>query len=99
MSIDNSASPLTTDDVRASRDGHTYHETWAARIALELLYPSTDLVAITMEGFSIEDEPSMSDSAMEMLTSCGTEALQASILLYRSRYSSSSIRWLAPMLV
>jgi hypothetical protein len=66
MNIDSNASPLTTDDVRASRDGHTYHETWAARIALELLDPSTDLVAITMEGFSIEDEPSMSDSAMEI---------------------------------
>lgn len=51
MSVHNNASPSLTDDVRASRDGHTYHETWAARIALELVYPSTDLVAITIEGF------------------------------------------------
>jgi len=66
MNTDNNASPTPTDDVRASRDGHTYHETWAARIALELLHPSTDLVAITMENFSVEDEPLISDSAMEI---------------------------------
>jgi hypothetical protein len=66
MNIDNNASPPPTDDVRASRDGHTYHETWAARIALELLHPSTNLVAITMENFDVEDEPSMSDSATEI---------------------------------
>jgi hypothetical protein len=60
------SSPSLTDDVRASRDGHTYHETWAARIALELLQPSTDLVAITIENFSTEDEELVSDSAMEI---------------------------------
>jgi hypothetical protein len=66
MNNDNKTSPSPTDDVRASRDGHTYHETWAARIALELLHPSTDLVAITIENFSTEDEQLVSDSAMEI---------------------------------
>jgi len=44
------------DKVRASKAGHAYHEAWAARTALELLPPSTDLTAITLEGFGEQDE-------------------------------------------
>jgi hypothetical protein len=54
MSLENQSSPTAIDKVRASRDGHTYHETWAARVALGLLYPSTTLRSITVEGFSVE---------------------------------------------
>ena len=43
------------DKVRASRDGHTYHEAWAARVALELLLPATTLRGVAIEGFSAED--------------------------------------------
>lgn len=54
------------DKVRASRDGHAYHETWAARSALELLPPTTNLQAIALEGFSNEDEDGLSEAATEI---------------------------------
>jgi hypothetical protein len=38
------------DKVRASRDGHAYHEAWAARSALELLPPKTILRARKTRG-------------------------------------------------
>ena len=41
--------------VRASRDGHEYHETWTARHALQLLHPDTDLIGIAVEGLSSDD--------------------------------------------
>ncbi|SNZ21324.1 NACHT domain-containing protein [Cohaesibacter gelatinilyticus] len=40
------------DSVRASRAGHTFHERWAARRALQLLFPSDGLSAIAVEGIS-----------------------------------------------
>ena len=48
--------PIEIDKVRASKAGHAFHEAWAARTALELLPPSTDLTAITLEGFDERDE-------------------------------------------
>jgi hypothetical protein len=66
MSLESQSSPTAIDKVLATREGHTYHETWAARVALGLLYPSTTLRAITVEGFSVEDEPSFSDAATEI---------------------------------
>lgn len=66
MSFENRPPLMTVDKVRASRDGHTYHETWAARVALELLSPSSTLRAIAIEGFSVDDEPSLSDAAIEI---------------------------------
>lgn len=54
------------DVVRASRDGHSYHEAWAARSALELLPPKTTLTAIAVEGFTVDDEDGLSSSAMEI---------------------------------
>lgn len=57
---------IPTDPVRASRDGHAYHEAWAARVALELVIPTTDLVGITMEGFSAEDVSGLSADAQEI---------------------------------
>ncbi|MBI1198302.1 MAG: hypothetical protein GC203_10610 [Phenylobacterium sp.] len=44
------------EPVRASIDGHAFHHTWAARTALELVDPASDLVALAIEGFSTEDE-------------------------------------------
>jgi hypothetical protein len=41
-----------TDTVRASRAGHTFHERWAARRALQLIFPNDDLFAIAVEGIS-----------------------------------------------
>ncbi len=43
------------DKVRASRDGHEFHEAWAARKALQLLLPTDDLVGIAVEGLSADD--------------------------------------------
>ncbi|WP_126879189.1 hypothetical protein [Paraburkholderia kururiensis] len=40
------------DNVRASRAGHTFHERWAARRALQLVFPNDDLFAIAVEGIS-----------------------------------------------
>jgi hypothetical protein len=57
---------VAIDNVRASRDGHEYHEAWAARTALELLVPTTTLAAITIEGFSFEDSGDLSSDAVEI---------------------------------
>ncbi|WP_343672897.1 hypothetical protein [Paraburkholderia heleia] len=40
------------DTVRASRAGHTFHERWAARRALQLVFPNDDLFSIAVEGIS-----------------------------------------------
>ena len=42
----------SVDPVRASRDGHEYHEAWTARNAMQLLQPDNDLTAIAVEGLS-----------------------------------------------
>ena len=58
--------PIEIDKVRASKAGHAFHEAWAARTALELLPPSTDLTAITLEGFDERDEQSLGAGAVEI---------------------------------
>ena len=63
---DAGAAPITIDKVRASKAGHAFHEAWAARSALELLPPSTDLTAITLEGFDERDERSLGTGAVEI---------------------------------
>lgn len=60
------AAPIEIDKVRASKAGHAFHEAWAARTALELLPPSTDLTAITLEGFDEQDEQSLGTGAVEI---------------------------------
>jgi hypothetical protein len=40
------------DKVRVSRAGHTFHERWAARRALQLIFPKDELFAIVVEGLS-----------------------------------------------
>ncbi len=63
---DNDTTPIEIDKVRASKAGHAFHEAWAARTALELLPPSTDLTAITLEGFDEQDEQSLGTGAVEI---------------------------------
>lgn len=63
---DASATPIAIDKVRASKAGHAYHEAWAARTALELLLPSTNLTAITLEGFDERDEQELGTGAVEI---------------------------------
>jgi len=63
---DTGTTPIEIDKVRASKAGHAFHEAWAARTALELLPPSTDLTAITLEGFDEQDEQSLGTGAVEI---------------------------------
>ena len=54
------------DKVRASRDGHQFHEAWAARKALELVLPKDGLVGIAVEGLSPVDQKHASADAVEI---------------------------------
>lgn len=54
------------DKVRASRDGHEFHEAWTARKATQLLWPDTDLTAIAVEGPSPDDQAGASAATVEV---------------------------------
>jgi hypothetical protein len=54
------------DKVRASRDGHEFHETWAARKALQLLLPTDDLIGIAVEGLAPIDSVGAAPSTVEI---------------------------------
>ncbi|MCO4887918.1 NACHT domain-containing protein [Cupriavidus sp. WGtm5] len=54
------------DTVRASRAGHTFHERWAARRALQLVFPNDDLFAIAVEGISSTETASPGARAEEV---------------------------------
>ncbi len=64
------------DKVRASHDGHEYHEAWVARKALQLLWPDAELAAIAVEGLSPCDQPRASAATVEI----------ADITLYYGQY-------------
>lgn len=66
------------DKVRASRDGHEYHELWVARKALQLLWPSSELNAIAVEGTSPADRSLVSAQTVEI----------ADVILYYGKGSS-----------
>ena len=44
------------DTVRASREGHRFHEAWTARKAMQLLLPINEIVGIAVEGLAEEDQ-------------------------------------------
>jgi len=54
------------DKVRASRDGHEFHEIWTARRAMQLLLPGNRLTAIAIEGLSPRDQANASSSTVEI---------------------------------
>jgi hypothetical protein len=54
------------DKVRASRDGHEYHETWTARRAMQLLLPNQPLTAIAVEGLSPRDQSQTTAKTVEI---------------------------------
>ena len=56
----------SVDKVRASRDGHEYHEAWTARKAMQLLRPDSELVAIAVEGLSPTDQNHASAQTVEI---------------------------------
>lgn len=61
------ASPnQSADTVRASRDGHEYHEAWTARISMQLLWPDSELTAIAVEGLSVEDQKRASAQTVQI---------------------------------
>ena len=47
---------MQTDNVRASRDGHEFHEAWVARLAMRLIMPQDDFIGIAVEGLSPADQ-------------------------------------------
>ena len=51
-------SHVRIDSVRASRDGHEFHEAWVARKSLGLLLPRNEFVGLAIEGFSPSDQVS-----------------------------------------
>lgn len=54
------------DKTRASRDGHEFHEAWAARKALQLLMPTEDFVGIAVEGLAPADQAGASAETIEI---------------------------------
>lgn len=54
------------DSVRASRDGHEFHEAWVARKCLGLLLPTDDFVGLAIEGFSPADQKTAEDAGNEI---------------------------------
>ena len=54
------------DSVRASKDGHEFHEAWVARKCLGLLLPRDDLVGIAIEGFGEADQRLVTAEANEI---------------------------------
>ena len=57
---------ISIDNVRASKDGHQFHEAWVARCALGLLLSRNALYAIAVEGLAEEDEEDLSDATVEI---------------------------------
>ena len=54
------------DKVRASRDGHEFHEAWTARKATQLLWADAELTAIAVEGPSPADQMGASAATVEV---------------------------------
>lgn len=61
-----SAEEISIEKVRASRDGHMFHERWTARRALQLVFPQDNLYAIAIEGLSSKDTADPGDAAEEV---------------------------------
>ncbi|MFA7301643.1 MAG: ATP-binding protein [Candidatus Shapirobacteria bacterium] len=54
------------DKVRASRDGHEFHEAWVARMSLQLLMPQDNFIGIAVEGLSPSDQKKSSKETTEI---------------------------------
>lgn len=54
------------DKVRASKDGHEYHEAWAARHAMRILLPNSNLIGIAIEGLEPGDQKTASEETIEI---------------------------------
>lgn len=56
----------TVDKVRASRDGHEFHEAWVARLSLQLLMPRDNFIGIAVEGLHPSDQKKVSKETAEI---------------------------------
>ncbi|MCF6287943.1 MAG: ATP-binding protein [Proteobacteria bacterium] len=56
----------SVDKTKASRDGHEFHENWAARKALQLLWPKDELIGIAMEGLHPADQKKAVSETVEI---------------------------------
>lgn len=54
------------DKVRASRDGHEFHEAWTARKTLQLLLPTDNLIGIAVEGLHPADQAAAASATVEI---------------------------------
>ncbi|HII3566319.1 TPA: hypothetical protein ACY3LZ_005371, partial [Citrobacter freundii] len=54
------------DKVRVSRAGHTFHERWTARRALQLVFPKDNLFAIVIEGLSPNEDLKLGKEAEDI---------------------------------
>lgn len=54
------------EKVRASRDGHEFHEAWVARLSLQLLMPQDNFIGIAVEGLSPSDQKKSSKETAEI---------------------------------
>ncbi|WP_426237648.1 NACHT domain-containing protein [Pseudomonas sp. TWP3-2] len=54
------------DSVRASRDGHEFHEAWVARKCLGLVLPKDKFIGVAIEGFSPLDQKGAADAGNEI---------------------------------
>lgn len=84
------------DKVRASRDGHEFHEAWAARKALQLVMPVDGLVGIAVEGLAPADQTGASAETVEiadLVLYYGRRATfegASSVVIVQVKYSKSS---------
>jgi hypothetical protein len=83
-----------TDLVRNSRDGDFFHYYWAARQALNLLTPGTDMVALTIEGASAKesgDGPGTVDEIIDVAEYFRNESLEnGGLVVYRQLKHSTA---------
>ena len=54
------------NSVRASREVHEFHEAWTARKALQLLFPTDNLVGIAVEGLHPADQAPAASETVEI---------------------------------
>jgi hypothetical protein len=57
---------ILIDTVRASKDGHQFHEAWVARCSLGLLLSRNGLYAIAVEGLAEGDDEGLSGETVEI---------------------------------
>ena len=83
--------------VRPSRDGDQFHYLWAARRCLSLLSPRSDIVAISIEGVSPNENPSspaavVGEEQIDIAEYYGDEKVASARLVRYMQLKHSSLR-------